>query len=80
MTRSIAAGLTILLLGGCASAPVGDGAVECPVCRENGDLACLRVNVTDATPRVERDGRVYYFCSEECRQEFERHPGKYGAK
>lgn len=73
-------------LGGCATctfysprAPEGPTA-ECPVCRENGDLACLRVTVREATPRTEHGGRVYYFCSEECRAEFERHPEKYASK
>ena len=73
------AAVVLVVLGGCATEPMGGGA-ECPVCRENGDLACVRVTVTDATPRVERGGRVIYFCSEECRAEYERNPARYGGK
>jgi len=79
--RCIGIGVLTAVLAGCAAGPPGGAdAAECPVCRENGDLACLRVTVTDATPRVEYAGRVYYFCSDECRAEFERHPEKYAAK
>lgn len=53
---------------------------ECPVCRAQGDLACLKVVVRDSTPRAEYAGRTYYFCSEACRGEFVAHPQRYVPK
>ncbi|MES1210941.1 MAG: YHS domain-containing protein [Acidobacteriota bacterium] len=34
----------------------------------------------DKTPQAEYRGKTYYFCSEECREEFLRNPGKYASK
>lgn len=64
--------------GGCRS---DDGVqrAECPVCRRNGDLACLCVRIEAATPRCEYGGVVHYFCSEECRVEFLADPERYSA-
>ncbi len=81
-TRLAGASALIALLAGCAAEPAGrDGeTAECSVCRENADLACLHVKITDTTPRAEFGGRTYYFCSEECREAFLKDPGKYAAK
>src|SRR5262249_42054659 len=71
-------------LPGCAagstSLKADSARAECPVCRENADLACLMVRITDSTPRVEYQGRTYYFCSEECRAAFEKQPAKYAGR
>ena len=74
--------LCCLIGAGCAGQlPAADGeTAECPVCREDGDLACLHVKVKDTTPRAEYEGRRYYFCSDECRERFLKEPGKYAAK
>lgn len=85
--RLLLPGLLVVLLAGCRSDRAQDEAVptsalaraECPVCRREGDLACLQVRVTDDTPTVVLDGEVYYFCSDECRASFERHPDRYRA-
>lgn len=50
--------------------PPPPGYAECPVCRKNGDLACLHVRKDERAVRLERDGKDFYFCSEGCRQEF----------
>jgi YHS domain-containing protein len=60
-----------------ASAPDQGPTAECPVCRHEGDLACLCVPVEADTPRCECDGQIYYFCSEECRADFQAHPERY---
>jgi YHS domain-containing protein len=71
-------------LGGCsagnASRESAGPSAECSVCRENGDLACLHVKVTDATPRAEYRGKTYYFCSDECREAFMKSPERYTGK
>lgn len=69
------------ILSGCTAdgARANDGIprAECPVCRRNGDLACLIVKITPDTPSTEFEGRTYYFCSNGCREDFERSPGRY---
>jgi YHS domain-containing protein len=35
------------------------------------------VPVEADTPRCECDGQIYYFCSEECRADFQAHPERY---
>ena len=76
-----------LLLAGCASessVPTSQsiqasaqGHAECLVCKHNADLACVDVTVTAATPCYDYNGRRYYFCSNECRDEFAKNPHKY---
>ncbi len=77
--------LVSLALPGCrstsgAAAATGAGLAECPVCKHEGDLACICVRVDDATPRCECDGRTYYFCSDECRADFQHHPERYAPR
>ena len=68
----------LLALSACAAAPRPDGpSAECPVCKVEGDLACLCVHVEPDTPRCECQGETYYFCSDECRAEFLEHPDRY---
>jgi YHS domain-containing protein len=47
------------------------------VCKCNGDLGCLIVRIDATTPRAEYRGETYYFCSEDCKKEFEAKPAKY---
>lgn len=71
----------LLFLSGCrSSAPVDGPTAECPVCKHEGDLACLCVHVRADTPSCECAGQVYYFCSEDCRADFAAHPERYTAK
>jgi YHS domain-containing protein len=70
-----------LALSACRSTPMdasgGETLAECSVCRQEGDLACVRVHVDETTPRCECDGQIYYFCSDECRGDFQLHPERY---
>jgi hypothetical protein len=50
---------------------------QCLVCKSEGDLACVDVTVRGDTPRAQYLGRTYYFCSEQCRTEFEKDPQRY---
>lgn len=45
-------------------------AVQDPVCG-------MRIEKEDAVARVEYGGKAYYFCSEDCRSEFEANPEDY---
>ena len=53
---------------------------ECPVCKHNGDLACVCVHVATDTPSCACAGKTYYFCSDECKAEFLAHPERYTKK
>ena len=50
---------------------------ECPVCAHEGDLACVCVEIEPDTPHCQCGGKTYYFCSDECRADFEKHPERY---
>jgi len=86
-TKSFTAAACCLLLavvacsapsrGGADPSEIGAVYAECPVCRCNHDLACLRVRVEPATPHADIDGVTYWFCSEECRDDFVAHSKKY---
>ena len=79
-------------LCGCASGPSGGGAnvpalstqsaacathAECLVCKKNADLACVDVDVTGKTPFADYGGKRYYFCSDDCKAEFQKNPEKF---
>jgi YHS domain-containing protein len=53
---------------------------ECLVCKYNADLACVNVRVDKTTPTYVFNGRTYYFCSDECRDDFKKNPEKYLAQ
>jgi YHS domain-containing protein len=53
---------------------------ECLVCKKNADLACVDVQVDSQTPAYVYNGKTYYFCSDDCREEFVKHPSKYASK
>jgi len=63
-----------------ASVRADGPAAECPVCRHNGDLACVCVHVASDTPSCECAGQTYYFCSDECKADFLAHPERYTKK
>jgi YHS domain-containing protein len=52
---------------------------ECLVCKYNADLACIDVDVDEKTASYVYNGKTYYFCSEECRDQFAKNPAKYAA-
>ena len=75
------------ILGGCAadSTPSASSKTaaacavhsECLVCKKNADLACIDVDVDGKTPFLDYSGKRYYFCSDECRSEFQKNPMKF---
>ncbi len=74
--------LALALPAACRSGPAappapGEELAECPVCKHDGDLACVCVHVAADTPSCECDGMTYYFCSDECRADFQAHPERY---
>ena len=84
MRSTIAALAVMLLFLTACTTPRKEVALEagtalCCVCQYNHDLACLKVKVTDATPRAEYEGRTMCFCSEDCRKAFVKNPRKYAA-
>ncbi len=69
-----------LVLGGCVATREGElepGHAECLVCRCAGDLACIDVEIESDTPRAVVEGQTFYFCSDECRCEFQEDPAEY---
>jgi hypothetical protein len=79
--RALAPLLALVVLA-CTSADelardLKPGQAVCPVCRCRGDLGCLVVGVEPGTPRCALDGKTYYFCSDECREAFERDPQRF---
>jgi len=71
---SAAAAALLLALAACRAPVAGPGEAECPVCRCEGDLACLVVRVEADTPRTTLAGVTYHFCSDACRARFEADP------
>ena len=72
------------LLVGCAATQTAAKkpgcCAECLVCKKNADLACVEVEVNAKTPRADFAGKTYYFCSDECKAEFQKNPTKYLSK
>src|SRR5215203_3723174 len=52
---------------------------ECLVCKHENDLACLDVEIDQTTPTVVYNGKTYYFCSDGCAKDFQKHPAKFTA-
>ena len=71
--------LALAVSAGCAARrpldarPIADD----PVCLYNRDLGCVHVRVDPSTPQAVYQGKTYYFCSADCRAEFEKHPAHY---
>ena len=75
------AAAALILISGCAPLPPippeSAAVQQCLVCRNKRDFSCLTVEKTPATPRTRYAGRDYWFCGEDCRCEFEKHPGTF---
>ena len=63
--------------GAADSIRVAPGHAICPVCQAEGDLACEDVTIAADTPRSERLGIAYYFCSADCKRAFDRDPERF---
>ena len=46
------------------------GKVRDPVCS-------MKIKKTDAVVTSQREGKTYYFCSQECKDKFKKNPKKY---
>jgi YHS domain-containing protein len=80
---------TLGMMAGCASAPSSPVAMstepaahkaahaECLVCKKNADMACVDVDLDAKTPFTDYNGKRYYFCSDDCRSEFQKDPAKF---
>lgn len=64
--------IVLALALSCGGSPPATATVKDPVCKMNVDPA--------QALKVERDGKTYYFCSEHCKEQFEKDPAKYVAK
>ena len=78
--RFVAGAALAALAVACRSTPPAGPTAECPVCKHDGDLACLCVEIEADTPSCVCAGKTYYFCSEECREDFVQHPERYGVR
>lgn len=81
------------LLGACSGAPVhpatpvgtASAQVKSPGDARVGDRTTCPVSgeefvVTELSPKVEHEGKTYYFCCEGCDKKFEADPQKYLSK
>lgn len=70
-----------ILIPGCAPLPPIPPAnaplQQCLVCRYKRDFSCLSVLATPSTPHTQYAGRTYWFCSENCRCEFQKRPSTF---
>lgn len=48
-----------------------------PVCAYYADMGCVNVIADDSTSRSVYNGSAFYFCSEECKNDFDKHPEKF---
>ncbi len=51
-----------------------------PVCEYFADMGCIDVAVMENTPRSTYEGKIYYFCSQRCKTDFDKKPSKYLTK
>ena len=72
--------IVFLLITGCSSTQVAlkdRPRVVDPVCAYYADMGCINIIMFDSTPRSVYNGSTYYFCSEECKEDFDKHPEKF---
>lgn len=81
MLLSIQVVFVLALLSACVGIPPfpaeSSAVQQCPVCRFNRDFTCLDVAKTPQTPTARYGDRIYWFCSEKCRRQFEQRPNRY---
>ena len=51
-----------------------------PVCEYFADMGCIDVVVTENTPQSTYEEKIYYFCSQRCKTDFDKNPSKYLTK
>ena len=55
----------------------GQPKVVDPVCAYFSDMGCIHIMVDENTPNSNYEGVTYYFCSKECKVDFDKDPLKY---
>lgn len=74
-------GVFLLAITGCAntigSSKKGQPLVIDPVCAYLSDMGCINIVADESTPKSTYEGVTYYFCSEECKKDFDKNPSKY---
>lgn len=79
--RFLAAVIFLLTIIGCAgtigSSIKGQPLVVDPVCAYLSDMGCINVVADEGTPKSTYEGITYYFCSKECKVDFDKNPSKY---
>lgn len=77
---------TVVLIAGCVAVRLPDHLGEekrigqetvCLPCYSEGDMGCVRVRVDEKTPQAVYRNGTYYFCSERCREKFQKEPERY---
>ncbi len=75
------AGVFFVMIAGCTSTTpstkITQPLVVDPVCAYLSDMGCINIAVSDNTPKSTYEGVTYYFCSKECKVDFDRNPLKY---
>ena len=78
--------LLLFAVIGCAStrpqtpAQSGQHIAKDPVCEYFSDMGCIDVAVKENTPQSTYEGKIYYFCSQRCKIDFDKKPSKYLTK
>ncbi|MCF6158824.1 MAG: YHS domain-containing protein [wastewater metagenome] len=74
-------GIFFLTIIGCASTnstvKKEEPNVVDPVCAYFADMGCINITVDENTPRSTYGGMTYYFCSRDCKVDFDKNPSKY---
>ena len=48
-----------------------------PVCAYFSDMGCINIVVEESTSKSTYEGITYYFCSKECKEDFDKNPSKF---
>ncbi len=78
LVRSVLAAAALATLACRTPMPeVQEGHALCPPCACDGDLSCVDVAIDSETASAVVDGKIYWFCSEECRERFLADPSRF---
>lgn len=73
--------ISLLTMEGCAStitsSQKGQPKVVDPVCAYFSDMGCINIIADENTPKSTYEEVTYYFCSKECKVDFDKNPSKY---